>query len=108
MDDRIIESILNIIVEIDSKTSEEINKTSTKLEEREKELQLILRNRLKETEEMRLSKGNEIYDELVSKAKEEKSAILSQCFEHTNELDNLLEENKEKLRDQVFEKLGFL
>lgn len=108
LDNKIIEGVLKDIVDIDNKTAEEINKTNTKIEQREKALQANLRNTQKELEEARLKKGREIYERLVAQAEEEKKGILSKCFDHTNELDNLLEKNKKELRDKVFEKLKLI
>lgn len=107
LDDKAIESVLKMIIEIDNKTTEEISVTNSKIEQREKDLQTILRKRKEEIEETRQSEGKRIYDEIIAKAEEDKKAILSKCYEHTNELDSLLEENKKKLRDKVFEKLLF-
>jgi outer membrane translocation and assembly module TamA len=105
LDNKIIEGVLKDIVDIDKETVEEISKTKIKIEQREKQLQSNLRKKQKEFEEARMKKGREIYQSLIEQAEEEKEQVLSKCFVHTNELDNLLEKNKKELRDKVFEKL---
>jgi len=107
LDDKTIEMVLKKIIQIDVKTSESFEKTNSEIEQREIELKNLMRKRIEELELLKESEGKKVYDEIIKKALIHKDTIINECNIQLEELDKLLEANKDALKEKVFKKLSF-
>lgn len=108
MDDKTIEMVLKKIIEIDKKTNESHEKMSSEIELREIELKDILNKRKKELETITEQEGKKVYDDLMKNALVQKESIINECNVQLQELDKLLEANKDVLKEKVFKKLSLI
>ena len=102
----VIETILKQIIEIDEDTSGKIAEIESKMAAKEKELKRLLGEKEEALDRFRLKEGKRVYDEIMERAEEEKNGILAQGQEKAKAFDALLEKNRDRLREKVFEKLN--
>lgn len=106
MDSKTIENFLKAIIEIDEKTSEDVEAINHEIENRESQLKRIVMDINSNSEALKLSQAKTMLERIQSETDAEIERINSECQAYMTEMERKFEEKKQQMIQKALDKLA--
>ena len=106
MDSKTIENFLKAIIEIDEKTSEDVEAINQEIQNRESQLKRIVLDINDNSEAMKQSQAKTLLERIQSETDAEIERINSECQAYMAEMERMFEEKKPQMVQKAMAKLA--